>query len=104
MQFPKSAFCFLIAFLYFWMATTEANACSCIGPRPPCEAYGQASAVFIGVVTADSPIPLMIEGNQYQQKLITFAIETGFPGIQGAATEVITGMGGGDCGYSFKRG
>jgi hypothetical protein len=46
----------------------------------------------------------MIEGHQYRQRLVTFAIETAFRGVEGSTAEVITGMGGGDCGFAFRRG
>jgi hypothetical protein len=90
--------------LLFSITATEVNACSCRGPRPPCEAYWEASAVFIGTVTSNSTIPLKIEGHQYQQRSVTFAIETAFRGVEGSSTEVITGIGGGDCGFSFQGG
>jgi hypothetical protein len=32
------------------LASAKANACSCIPPRPPCEAFGSAGAVFVGTV------------------------------------------------------
>jgi 5-hydroxyisourate hydrolase-like protein (transthyretin family) len=43
--------------------------------------------------TADSPFP---------RRLVVFAIERAFRGVQDATVEVTTGMGGGDCGYEFK--
>lgn len=104
MRSPKYTFCFFVTLLLFSITTTEVNACTCGGDRPPCEAYWEASAVFIGAVTGGSIIPLMIEGHQYQQRLVTFAIETAFRGVEGSPAEVITGMGGGDCGFAFRRG
>ena len=45
MKFLLGSALFLFAF------ATQAVACSCAGPRQPCEAYGDASAVFVGTVT-----------------------------------------------------
>jgi hypothetical protein len=92
------------AILFFPIFIIDAYACECARIKPPCEAYGSASAVFIGVVVGEAPIPAQDEQYQYRQRSVSFAIEEIFHGIQGTAAEVITGKGGGDCGVEFKRG
>ena len=92
------------AILFFRITTIDVYACSCAGVRPPCEAYWEASAVFVGVVTGDSSITVKDGQYQFQNRLVSFAVEEAFRGVQGAAAEVITGWGGGDCGFGFKRG
>ena len=104
MHSSRYTFCFFVALLLFSLTATEINACTCAGDRPACEAYGEASAVFVGVVTGDSTIPLKLGDHMYQQRLLSFVIDSAFRGAQGGVTEVITGMGGGDCGFAFKRG
>ncbi|HEV2665971.1 MAG TPA: carboxypeptidase-like regulatory domain-containing protein, partial [Blastocatellia bacterium] len=86
------------------MTRTDVYACLCASVRPPCEAYWEASAVFIGVVTGDSSISVKDGQYQFQKRSVNFAVEEAFRGIQAAAAEVITGWGGGDCGFGFKRG
>ena len=57
--------------LFFRITTIDAYACSCAGIRPPCEAYWEASAVFVGVMTGDSSIS--VKDGQYQSPVIKFA-------------------------------
>jgi hypothetical protein len=77
-----------------------AKACSCIAPGPPCQAYGRSSAVFSGQVLEIVPF----DGGGYPQKLVRFAVSEAFRGISGSSVEIVTGNGGGDCGYPFKVG
>ncbi len=90
--------------LFLPMTRVNVYACVCAGNRPPCEAYWEASAVFAGIVTNSSLISVKEGDQQYQQMLVSFAIEEAFRGLQGTTAEVITGIWGGDCGFGFKRG
>ena len=92
------------AILFFPISTIDAYACTCARIRPPCEEYGRASAVFIGVVIRDSPISAQDGEYEFQKRSVNFVVEETFHGLQGTSAEVITGMGGGDCGVGFKRG
>src|SRR5262245_55261635 len=89
--------------------STSADACSCqqtLSGLQPCQAYWSATAVFAGQVT-DISILSRDLGNGitgYGRKLVHFSIEQSFRGAPGTALEVMTGMGGGDCGYDFKQG
>jgi hypothetical protein len=91
--------------IFFGVAAfaTDAGACSCALSGPPCEAYFQVDAVFVGeaqtITTVDGPA-----GRPYQQRLITFATRRALRGVDTPTVRVITGMGGGDCGYNFTIG
>jgi hypothetical protein len=82
----------------------RAGACTCGVFRPPCEEYGRASAVFIGVVIGDSSIDSQDGEYQFQKRSVSFAVEETFLGPQRTSAEVITDRNGGDCGFGFKRG
>jgi Carboxypeptidase regulatory-like domain len=95
----------LFATLLFLPVTrTDVYACDCAGNRPPCEAYWEASAVFAGIVTNSSLISVKDGDQQYQQRLVSFAIEEAFRGPHETSAEVITGVWDGDCGFGFIRG
>jgi hypothetical protein len=83
--------------------TTRAEACSCIPSGPPCQNYFRVDAVFIGTVRAIDEI----EGDsepRYHRRSVHLTIDRALRGISGSTTDAITGMGGGDCGYSFVVG
>jgi hypothetical protein len=78
------------------------------GGSPPCEEYWRSEAVFAGKVVKKSTFHVEDgEGEsryKYQQVLVRFSIEQAFKGIAGDEVEIVTGLGGGDCGYHFKDG
>lgn len=81
----------------------RADACSCMSSGPPCQNFFQVDAVFAGTVRTISET----EGTQdppSRRRLVVFTIDGAFRGVGGAAAEVTTGIGGGDCGYEFKQG
>jgi hypothetical protein len=81
----------------------KAWACSCAGTEVPCQAYGQASAVFVGTVI-DSRTITVRHGNYDSQRLsVLLSIDSPFRGVEGAQVEVQTGLGGGDCGFGFVQ-
>src|ERR1051325_1067474 len=89
------------------------DACSCGSGETVCGAYQGATAVFIGIPLSDAPVTSQREvyalgkGKEtitYSEKLYRFTVEQSFKGVEGGEIEVQTGMGGGDCGYSFKKG
>jgi len=88
---------------------TSVNACTCVrtfSGSQPCQEYWSSAAVFAGKVT-DITIISQDFGNGvigYRRKVVHFSIEQSFRGVEGTAVEVLTGMGGGDCGYDFKQG
>lgn len=68
---------------------------------PPCESYWRSSVIFGGRVTE---IETLKEKGGWEQRLIRFAVADRFRGQTENMVEVITGRGGGDCGYSFEIG
>ena len=93
----------VVMFLALWlpMFTSEAAACECGGGGRPCEDYWNASVVFVGGVTGSSTVTLA-EGTS--QRLVHFRLNQAYKGIEGTEVQVITGLGGGDCGYGFRLG
>jgi hypothetical protein len=91
------------------LAPRAADACTCIGPLPACQAVWQAEAVFIGYVTAIEPVQRTIPPDLTQPTPDIFdalrvrmnVIET-FRGSLPATIDLYTGAGGGDCGYAFR--
>ena len=87
-------------------------ACSCMTGSPPCEAAWKASAVFLGTVAElsherrEADAKGLIQANGFLGTHARFEVVEPFIGMEGRGKEVAirTGMGGGDCGYSFKAG
>ncbi|MCM3873646.1 MAG: carboxypeptidase regulatory-like domain-containing protein [Pyrinomonadaceae bacterium] len=104
----------VLCLLFAMLCTERAAACSCGSGGPePCEAYGRASAVFVGTVVSikqrkfDS---VEVErkradaGERLSPLVYTFAVQNSFSGMFGGEVEVGSGRGGGDCGYEFIQG
>jgi len=90
------------------LSISDVKACTCSFVGPPCEEYWQSQAVFAGKVIKKSTF-YVEEGEgdsryRYQRMLVRFSIEQAFKGIVGDEVEIVTGMGGGDCGYHFEDG
>src|SRR6185503_5470300 len=77
----------------------RAAACSCLGPLPACSAFWEESAVFAGRVVK---IDRTTTGERPVR--VTFAVLEAFKGVNTAEVDVVTGSGGGDCGYTFSVG
>ena len=106
---PLSTILTVVAATMLLISPMRIQACTCLLTflgLPPCGAYWDASAVFTGRVTDISVIPLDLGDGLvgYKQKLVRFSIEESFRGTRGRSVEILTGMGGGDCGYDFKQG
>lgn len=80
-----------------------AQACSCVEAGPPCKAAADAHAIFAGEVTETGEIEAE-PGTGYRERLIHFRVLEAFQGVAGKTIQVITGHGGGDCGYGFRKG
>ncbi|HEY0082456.1 MAG TPA: hypothetical protein VGB61_06680 [Pyrinomonadaceae bacterium] len=81
----------------------EVRACSCaLGEDSPCQEFWQTDVVFAGTVVGSSEIKTDVAG--YKRRLVRFSVEESYRGIEGAFAEVVTGLGGGDCGYEFRQG
>jgi hypothetical protein len=89
--------------------SASAEACSCVSTfsgLQPCQSYWGAAAVFAGQVTDISIISQDFGDGRvsYGGKLVRFSLEQSFRGVDGQSVEILTGMGGADCGYDFKQG
>ncbi len=86
------------------LSAAEAYACSCMfGGGAVCQDYWQASSVFLGTVI-DSKVVTVKRGEyDTQQRVVRLSLDETFRGVEGAQVEVHTGLGGGDCGFSFKQ-
>jgi carboxypeptidase family protein len=108
MKFRRFLISLSIATALLALSISEVKACTCKIAGPPCEEYSQSQAVFAGKVIKKSML-YVEEGegdsrHKYQQVLVRFSIEQVFKGVAGDEVEIVTGMGGGDCGYHFKDG
>jgi Carboxypeptidase regulatory-like domain/Tissue inhibitor of metalloproteinase len=98
----------LFAIVAVLASVYETHACSCASSGPPCQSFWQADAVFSATVvsksvtTIDGGIDLKRKEQQVAVKLLVEDVFRG--GLGGNDIEVITGMGGGDCGYNFEKG
>jgi 5-hydroxyisourate hydrolase-like protein (transthyretin family) len=89
-----------------------AQACMCSVSEPPCESAWKASAVFLGTVselTRESREPDaqgVVQANGFLGTHAIFDVGEAFLGMEGRGkrVEICTGMGAGDCGYSFRLG
>lgn len=80
-------------------------ACSCqFGGSAPCQEFWRADAVFAGTVVASGKIDVEEAGYKHDMRLVRFTVDQPIRGMQAAEVDVITGWGGGDCGYGFKMG
>ena len=89
------------------IAATPASgvACSCNGSAgPPCEATWNVDAVFAGTVRSLVEIDHDAYGGPYRSLLVTVDVERAFVSAEPGPLELITGRGGGDCGYQFAVG
>jgi len=108
MKFRRFLISLSIATALIALSISDVKACTCDIVGPPCEEYWQSQAVFAGKVIKKSTF-YVEEGegdsrHKYQQVLVRFSIEQVFKGVAGDEVEIVTGLGGGDCGYHFKDG
>lgn len=85
---------------------SSASACTCaFGGGAPCREYWRADAIFTARVTGSSQITVEEGDFKYTRRAVRLIVEESFRGdVESVETEVITGWGGGDCGYEFKMG
>jgi hypothetical protein len=79
--------------------------------NPPCQSAWQFGAVFTGMVTeiSDPGFPTVSPGSSpvsFPQKQVRIRISEMLTGLDPDQKEIVieTGLGGGDCGYDFRRG
>jgi hypothetical protein len=78
-----------------------AAACICVGVGAPCEAFFDASAVFIGTVVSIDPVSTT---QPFSQRRVHLEVSDAFRGMTTQNVDVETGEGSGDCGYRFNVG
>lgn len=85
--------------------SASALACSCqFGGSAPCQEFWRVDAVFAGTVVGSGNIDIDEGGYKQEMRLVHLTVEQPVRGMQAAEVEVVTGWGGGDCGYGFKIG
>jgi hypothetical protein len=86
-------------------AAPAAEACSCVqtlNVSHPCESYHERSVVFLGRALEEPEVRR--DSGGWGRRIYRFAVEESFHGVAGPTVEVVTGMGGGDCGVDFEVG
>ena len=90
-----------------WMAPPcETAFCSCVGPRDVPGALALAEAVFTGTVVAvgDTTVGTRAEYGPFPRRRVILRVDRAWKGVESATIVVLTGLGGGDCGFHFRRG
>jgi hypothetical protein len=91
-------------FLLFGIAVSPAASCSCMRIGPACESALKADAVFIGKVYWSWWAPTWGDGVRLDFRHVKIKILERFVGDYSGWVTLETGMGGGDCGFSFSWG
>jgi hypothetical protein len=99
------------ALALFFCLYIDSFACSCAGSRPPCQAYWQADAVFVGQVKAkelQARFEKFGNGEELRdlgrgETRVTFTITEAFRGVSGKEVDIFTNESS-SCGYGFKNG
>ena len=79
-----------------------ADACTCVGPNPPCQAVWSTPDVFVGQVLGIDASPA--DKQPFLSRRVRIRATEVFRGRSAGEVDVWTGQGGGDCGYDFKAG
>jgi hypothetical protein len=98
---------FLALLGWTWIAPPcETGFCSCVGPRDVPSAVASAEAVFTGTVVAvrDTMIGTRAEYGPFSRRKVTLRVDRAWKGVASQTVVVLTGQGGGDCGFPFERG
>jgi len=99
----KRFYVMLILLATIACTSARAYACSCAGERAPCQEYWETSAVFIGTVINSRTVTSKEGEYDRQMRSVRISIDESFRGIEGAEAEILTGLGGGDCGFGFRQ-
>jgi len=87
------------------LSSAEAIACSCqFGGGAPCQEFWRVDAVFAGTVVGSSKITVNEGEFKHDMRLVRLTVDQPIRGMQSTEVDVLTGLGGGDCGYGFKIG
>lgn len=91
----------MLALALLLLLPRAASACSCIGDVPLCQSFWQADAVFSGEVLSFEKIN---QKELFSRRVARIKVERAWRGTAEGTIEVLTGAGGGDCGFTFSRG
>jgi 5-hydroxyisourate hydrolase-like protein (transthyretin family) len=94
----------LTSLLFLFASATQAIACSCAGDARPCEAYGDASAIFVGTVTLSTNITVKEGGHEFTKRKVHFHVDRALKNVEAGDIEVVTNWGEAACGYPFRLG
>lgn len=70
----------------------------------PCEAYGDASAIFVGTVTFSTKTKTKEGDYEFNKRLVRFRVDRAILNVEAGDIEIRTGLGDADCGYGFRLG
>lgn len=86
----------------------RAFACSCVMPPNVQDALKDADAVFSGTVVSVNLVNQNVPGGIYSttapSREVVLSVVAAWKGVSRPTVTIVTGMGGGDCGYSFTSG
>ena len=82
----------------------ETFGCSCPMSGPPCQAASTADSVFVGTVRGIESIDRDPSSGFDRLVLVRMDVERWFVNAVPRQVEIVTGPGGGDCGYRFANG
>lgn len=94
---------FLAILTVITLGAGRAFACDCAGNRPACQEYWEVSAVFVGTVINTRTVTVKDGPYPQQMRAVRISLDEIFRGLEGAEVEVLTGFGGGDCGFGFRQ-
>ena len=98
-----------VAFLLLLCLSENTAACTCVDSPSPWASFQATPVVFVGLVRSIEEETAEINRFGNIEKVRTaltahFVVEEGLKGISNQEVDVVTGGGGGDCGYHFKSG
>lgn len=93
--------------IFILLFSIGSYACDCDGILTIEKAYNQSETVFLGKIISVKPYNSKISKNgdeiveEYSNIIVKIEITNTFKGSSKNIVEIITGIGGGDCGYDF---
>ncbi len=105
----RLAFSIVFLFVLFLVSFSKVEACSCVRSGSPVAEYKSTPIVFIGTVKSVKEDKIKIErfGKEVEvrTKLTAYLdVDESFKGIPEKEATILTGGGGGDCGFHFEVG
>lgn len=106
---PKILFRWILVILILPCLSKAASACSCANQLSPCAAFNGMPVVFVGRVASIKEDKAEFTRFGAKEVIRTglvahLIVEEALKGITQKEVDVVTGGGGGDCGYPFREG